>query len=293
MDQATLDRQYSPSSRVPSLQAYLDEYAQLSETARRSHPVHTALAYGPHPAETLDYFPAVAGRPGGRREPPPLQVFVHGGNWQALSRSESAFPGPALLRAGAAFAVVNYGLAPATRLDDMVGMVRRSIGWLVRNADELGFAADRLHVSGHSAGAHLIAMALLPDSSDGPFEGPDVSGRIAGAALLSGMYDLEPVRLSYVNDALSLDEAGAHRNSPLHRLPSRLPPLIIARGGNETEEYACQQDRMAQALRPRTSLTEIVAAARDHFSIPYDLGAGGTALGDAVLAQMGLGGTTA
>ncbi|MFD0279953.1 alpha/beta hydrolase [Kitasatospora sp. NPDC127111] len=283
MDRAALDRQYSPSTRVASLQAYLDEYRRLSEDARRDHPVRPGLAYGPHPAELLDYFP---GRPGPGR--PPLLVFVHGGNWQALGRAESAFPAPKLLAAGAAVAVVEYGLAPDTPLDAMAGMVRRSVDWLLRHADELGFAPDRLHLCGTSAGAHLAAMALLPY----PADGPDVSGRIAGAVLLSGMYDLEPVRLSYVNDALRLDAAGALRNSPLFRLPTRLPALVVARGGNETEEYVRQHDRMVAALRPRAAVTEVVAERRDHFDLPYDLGVRGTGLGDAVLAQLGLGKAT-
>nr|WGD01489.1 aryl formamidase [Streptomyces sp.] len=283
MDQATLDRQYSPSSRVASLDAYLRAYERLSEAARRDHPVRTSLAYGSHSAERLDYFP---GPPAGRA---PLLVFVHGGNWQALGRAESAFPVPPLLAAGAAVAVVEYGLAPDVGLDAMAGMVRRAVDWLLRHADGLGFAPDRLHLCGTSAGAHLAAMALLPDAS----AGPDVTGRIAGAVLLSGMYDLEPVRLSYVNDALRLDEAAALRNSPVLRLPARLPPTVVARGGNETEEYVRQHDRMVAALRPRAAVTEVVAGRRDHFDLPYDLGVPGTGLGDAVLAQLGLEGTTA
>ncbi|MFI0242283.1 alpha/beta hydrolase [Streptomyces sp. NPDC016845] len=283
MDRATLDRQYSPSSRVPSLDAYLREYERLSEAARRDHPVRASLAYGPHPVERLDYFPASgAGRA-------PLLVFVHGGNWQALGRAESAFPVPPLLAAGAAVAVIEYGLAPEVGLDAMAGMVRRAVDWLLTHADGLGFAPDRLHLCGTSAGAHLAAMALLPDVSGGP----DVSGRIAGAVLLSGLYDLEPVRLSYVNDALRLDEAAARRNSPVLRLPARLPGTVVARGGNETEEYVRQHDRMVTALRLRAVVTEVVADRRDHFDLPYDLGVAGTGLGDAVLAQMGLEGTTA
>ncbi|MCM2423928.1 alpha/beta hydrolase [Streptomyces sp. RKAG293] len=292
MNRATLDRQYSPSSRVRSLPAYLDEYRRLSEAARRDHPVLTGLAYGPHPAETLDYFPAtstgaVTGTGAGTARPP-LLVFVHGGNWQALGRAESAFPAPPLLAAGAAVAVVEYGLAPDVGLDTMAGMVRRSVDWLLQNADRLGFAPDRLHLCGTSAGAHLAAMALLPD----PLDGPDVSGRIAGAVLLSGIYDLEPVRLSYVNEALRLDEATALRNSPLHLLPARPAEVVVARGGNETEEYIRQHERMVAALRPRAAVTEVVAERRNHFDLPYDLGVGSSRLGSAVLAQMGLGGST-
>jgi arylformamidase len=269
-DRAALDRQYSPSSRVPSLRYYLDGYATASALARRRWPVRADLRYGPGPAETLDYFPGA--RPDG-----PVQVFVHGGNWQELTKESSAFAAEPFLRLGAAFVAVGYGLAPAAPLDAIVAMVRRCVAWLRDHAAELGFDPRRVHLSGSSAGAHLVAMALASTPSG-----------VAGATLLSGMFDLEPVRHCYVNDALGLDAAGARRNSPVWHLPPRLPPVIIARGGNETEEYARQHDLMAAALRPRTRLTEIVAADRNHFDLPYDLGVAGTELGDAVLAQLGL-----
>ncbi|CRK56717.1 putative esterase [Alloactinosynnema sp. L-07] len=268
-DQATLDRQYSPSSCVPSLAAYLDEYRELSAAARRDAMALTDLRYGPHPDETLDFFPA-------RAPHASLQVFVHGGNWQDVTKDSSAFAAPAFLRAGAAFAAVGYGLAPAVGIDEIVAMVRRSLRWLRAHARELGFAPDRIHLTGTSAGAHLAAMAMIATR--------DVD--IAGATLLSGMYDLEPVRNTYINRALGMDDSTALRNSPLHWLPPNLPPVVIARGGNETGEYIRQHDRMAAALRTRTRVTEVVAPNRDHFDLPYDLGVPGTRLGDAVLAQM-------
>jgi arylformamidase len=275
-DRAALDRQYSPSSRIPSLQVYLDEYARSSALARRRWPVRTDLRYGPTAAEVLDYFP-------GATRDAPVQVFVHGGNWQELTKESSAFAAEPFLRSGAAFVAVDYGLAPAVPLDGIVAMVRRCVAWLPTHAAELGFDPRRIHLSGSSAGAHLVAMALVSGASG--------SGLVAGATLLSGIYDLEPVRHCYVNAALRLDADAARRHSPAGQLPSRLPPVIIARGGNETDEYVRQHDLMAAALRPRTRLTEVVAPDRNHFDLPYDLGVPGTELGDAVLAQMGLAGT--
>jgi arylformamidase len=100
------------------------------------------------------------------------------------------------------------------------------------------------------------------------------------------MYDLEPLRHSYVNDALRLDPDGAVRNSPVYHLPSGLPPVVIARGGIETGEYIRQHDIMAALLRRRTGVTDIVCPARNHFDLAYDLGNPGSALGRAVLAQV-------
>ena len=272
-DAATLDREYSPSSRVPSLQAYLDAYAADSAAVRRDHEVRR-VRYGTHPAEWVDVYP-VPRDPGA--PPPPLHVFVHGGNWQILSAAESAFAAPGFLRRGVAFAAVDYAVAPAATLDEIVAMVRRCLHRLPELADELGFDARRIHVSGSSAGAHLVAMALVAGAPPP-----------AGVALLSGMYDLEPVRRSYVNDALRLDGPAARRNSPLWHLPERLPPVVLARGGGETAGYAMQHGAMLAALRRRgADVVDVVDPARNHFDLPYDLADAGTPLGAAVLAQLG------
>lgn len=276
-DRNALDRQYSPSSLVPDLGFYLDEYAALSAAARERHRVLRGVRYGPHPDETLDYFPAAS--PGAA-----LHVFVHGGFWQQLSKDESAFAAPGFLAAGAAFAALNYGLAPAHRLDDIVDMTRRAVRWLYRNASQLDFDRDRIHLSGSSAGAHLVAMALTSDRAGEPAPGR----AIASVTLLSGVYDLEPVSRCYVNDVMRLSEIEARRNSPIHHLPPELPPVVIARGGNETDEFVRQHDEMAAALRRLRPVVEVVSAARDHFDLPYELADPGTPLGRAVLGQMGL-----
>ncbi|MFE7896739.1 alpha/beta hydrolase [Streptomyces sp. NPDC057424] len=275
---ARLDRAYAPSHLVPSLRHYLDDYAARSAEARRAPGVRTGLRYGPGSAEKLDFWP---GRPG----PAPVQIFVHGGNWQELTERSSAFAALAFRRAGAAFAAVGYGLAPATPLDEIVAAVRRCVRWIHEHAAGLGVDPRRLHLSGTSAGAHLAAMALVPA---GPRE-PDAAGLLAGVTLLSGIYDLEPVSRSYVNEALRLDADAVRRNSPPDLLPDGLPPVVLARGGVETQEYVRQHDLMAEALRRRGALADnVVEAHRNHFDLPYDLADPATSLGRAVLAQMRL-----
>ncbi|MBO8193919.1 alpha/beta hydrolase [Streptomyces oryzae] len=263
-----LDREYSPSTLVPSLRACLREYAALSAAARAEHRTLVDLRYGTSPAARLDLFP-VAGRGSA------VEVFVHGGYWQELTKEDSAFAAPDFLTAGTAFAALDYGLAPAHRLDEIVTMVCQAIAWLHRNAAAFGIDPRRIHLSGSSAGAHLVATALTRDTAR----------LIASAALLSGVYDLEPLRHTYVNDALGLDADAALRNSPVHHLPERLPPVVIARGGGETGEFIRQHDTMTALLRQRTTVTEIVSPARHHFDLPYDLGNPRTALGRAVLAH--------
>jgi arylformamidase len=110
--------------------------------------------------------------------------------------------------------------------------------------------------------------------------------RIASATLLSGIYDLEPLRHTYLNDALRLSIDDAVRNSPIYHLPRELPPVVIARGGVETGEFIRQHDTMTALLRQRTEVTEVVSQHRNHFDLAYDLGDPATALGAAVLATI-------
>lgn len=262
-DQAELDRQYSPSSLVPDLRLFLDGYARTSEAARTELPVRSGLRYGPAARETLDFFPA-------NRAGAPLLVFVHGGYWQELSKEDSAFPARDLVPAGVAFAALGYGLAPEHQLGDIVTQVARGLSWLTGHATRLG--AGRVHVAGHCAGAHLVVAALCREELP-----------LASAILLSGVYDLEPLRLTYVNESLGLDAAEAARLSPIRHLPDRLPPLVVARGGVETWEFARQHDEFVAAAASRTPrLDELVISHRNHFDIPHDLGDPATALGAAV-----------
>lgn len=275
-DQADLDEQYSPSSCVVDIGFYLDEYALRSRAAREILPVEVHH-YGPSLEELIHFFPA-------RRPGAPLHVFLHGGYWQQGSVAESAFAAPAMVRAGCAFAALGYGLAPGHDLDTIVAMVRRGLRWLTDHASQLGFADGSVHLSGHSAGAQLVAMAVLT----GPWpDGRPAADVIASATLLSGIYDLEPIRLSYVNAPLRMDPVAAQRNSPLHHLRGSPPPLLVARGGQETAEFARQHDEFVGAARDRGfTVEELVVAHRNHFDLPFDLAAPDSLLGRAVLAKM-------
>jgi arylformamidase len=273
LDRQALDRDYSPSTLVTDIQVYLDDYAARSARARRDHPSHHILRYGPAPAATIDFFPATVPQA-------PLHVFVHGGYWQELGPEESSFAAPGFTAAGAAFAAVGYGLAPSYRLADITSMVRLALVWLSRQAEGLGVDPLRIVVSGSSAGAHLVLMALCLE--------PVLRQQIAAAALLSGVYDLRPLTRTYVNDALGLTHEAAVRNSPLFRLPDQLPPIILARGGGETSAFIRQHETLRAALLDRGPVTEVVSAERNHFDLPFELPDPRTALGQAVLAAMGL-----
>jgi arylformamidase len=269
---AELDREYSPSSCVADMAAELAAYPRLSEAAYATLPVRRDLRYGAEPPELLDFFPAP--QPGA-----PLHVFVHGGYWQELDKTDSTFAAPDFARSGTAFAAVGYGLAPEWNLDRIVAQVRRAVRWLVEHAEELGVDPERIWLSGSSAGAHLAAMALLGENAPA----------VAGAVLLSGIYDLEPISLTYVNDPLRLDLAAARRNSPQYLPLDGLPPVLLAVGEHETGEFHRQHEDFAAAVRAAgVPVRSLVVAGRNHFDLPLDLGRPDTALGAAVAELTGV-----
>lgn len=261
-------RELMPGRLVPDVGRYLDEYAARTAAARARG--HRTLRYGTAEPELLDFFPV----PGGSRTP--LVVFVHGGFWQESGRHQAAFTADGFLDRGVAFAALGYGLAPAYRLGEMVAMVRRAIRLLTHVAPALGVDPARIHLAGSSAGAHLAAMALLPGGAP-----------VAGVTLLSGLYELEPLIGSAVDEALGLSVVEARENSPLGKLPPALPPVILARGEHEPGEFIRQHEAMAGTLTAAgADVTDLVGVGRNHFDLPYDLTDPGTPLGAAVAEQL-------
>lgn len=279
-DRRTLEIQYSPSSCVDDVDVYLREYAERTARARRMPGVRVGMRYGPRPEQLLDFYPA-------GREGAPLLVYVHGGYWQQISRDESGFMAPDLVARGVSVAVLGYGLAPAYELPEIIAMVADGIRWICGNTDRLPGAPGPIVLSGHSAGAHLVAMTLL-DEPGWKACGMRPSEAVAGAILISGVYDLEPICYTYVNDALGLDVAAARACSPMHNLRSDLPPLVVALGENETDEYGRQQREFAAAVRALGGrATDFVVPIRNHFDLPYDLGAPETMLGESLVRLAG------
>ncbi|WP_433598114.1 alpha/beta hydrolase [Nocardia sp. CA-135953] len=269
-----LDQQYSPSSRAPDYQAILRRYRELSDGARQRFRHEADVSYGTSAAETLHFFPSA-------RPSADIHVFVHGGHWQESSKEDACFAAPAFLRAGAAFIALGYGLAPERTLDDMVHSVRRGLWWVAEHARDLGVRPGGVYAGGSSAGAHLVAMAVAHTGATPP--------PVAGVALLSGVYDLEPVRHSYVNERVGMSRCTAQANSPVGHLPLATPRVLVARGVAETREYARQQQLFVDALRAAgQACADHVIEGRNHFDLPLDLGDPATRLGRAVLAQMDL-----
>ena len=280
-DQAALEREYSARGTVSvdRFEATIARCAELSERCRETLECRLDVAYGPSPDEVLDIFPAGDGAP--------LFVFVHGGYWRMLSQRESCYMAETFTRQGGAVASINYGLAPAVKLDEIVRQCRAALAWLHANAREFGADPDRIHIGGSSAGGHLVGM-LIAAGWHREFGLPE--DVVKSACAVSGLHDLEPVRLAEPNTWLHLDEAAARRNSPIHHIPQTTAcPLIVSYGGNETGEFKRQTDDFAAAWQARgATATHVEMDHTDHFDIVLDFCDADGKLTQAVFAHMGI-----
>lgn len=254
MDRTALDAAYNNTAAVGEARRdqYVAGWSERSDALRRAWGGRLDLRYGAGARERLDFFPC------GKAAAPTL-LYVHGGYWQFNDKEPYAFLGEALLPAGINLGLVEYTLAPAARMDQIGAEIRRAIGWTIDHAQELGGDPGRVFVAGHSAGGHLTAVAMS-----------DL--RVAGGIAISGIYDLEPIRLNYLNEKLGLDPAEAERNSPMLHLPAHASPLIVTVGLDELPELVRQSEEYASAWR-RHGLRGryLPLAGHEHFSILEEL----------------------
>ena len=256
-----LEREYSPSSMIGGdYSRYLQQYVSLSDDARRSFGARTDLRYGAKPSQVLDYFP-------GPGPSVPLHVFIHGGYWQALSQAESSAMAPAIVASGAAFASLNYTLAPAAHLGEMVAECRAALAWLAADAAGLGFDPTHVTVSGHSAGAHLAAM-VAAEPGDLTTESGLTFDRFI---LISGIYDLTPIRMTSINEPLGLSEDDVEALSPMGKTPAVDAVMKVVVGERDTREFIRQSRDYATFLIGKGFETTFeIAKDRHHFDIILD-----------------------
>ena len=284
-DQAGLDAEYNNQAKVPNGMALMEGFAKESATLRESMPGRLNIAVGPDGEETLDIFPAEEAD-----GPAPIQFFIHGGYWRMLSKDEFSYVARAFTPKGCATVVVNYGLIPNIDMDELVRQCRAGLAWTWRNAESFGGDRDRIFISGHSAGGHLVAMLMATDWPSFDDQSPSLPGDlIRGGCGISGLYDLEPIRLCFLNEVLNLSEAEAARNSPVLLKPGGPGPLLLTLGGKEGPEYLRQSEDLAAAWRQAgLDVTVKVLEGQDHFSIVAQLADGESELSRMILQQMGL-----
>jgi arylformamidase len=252
MTRAQLDAAYDNTNAVADAAQRRDAWVARSAQLRAQHPDLLDLAYGPKPRNGIDAF-----RCG--REGAPLFVFIHGGYWQRNGKEMFACMADGPLARGFDVALIGYTLAPEVTLTEVVAETHAAIRWLRREGPRRGIATGKLVLSGWSAGGHLTATALYLDEID------------AGLAI-SGIYDVEPCRLNYLNEKLGLSAAEAAAMSPILHLARRKTPLTVAFGTSELPELQRQsQDYHRARLNAGLPSRLLPLDRHNHFSIMDEL----------------------
>ncbi len=280
-DQQALDTAYDARGSVPDFETtYLPGFTENSVATRAKLHGPRNVPYGPHKDQVLDIFPA-------QSSDAPVNVFIHGGYWRMLTKDENSFVADALTPAGATTVVITYSLAPDVHMDAIVRQCRDAVAWTYKNIHRYGGNNRRLYVSGHSAGGHLTGMVLGTDWVEDYGLPADI---VKGGAPMSGLFDLDPVRLAFPQEWLQLSEMAAHRNSPIHHLPKTKLPVIVAWGGGEPEGFGWQSQKYADALEANGNpVIRIEVGDLDHFAVGYEMANPDTALTKALLEQMEIG----
>ena len=280
-EQLMRDASYNNRWAVPGHMADLERWAAQSEAVRAAVECRLDIPYGTADREKIDIlYPERSG-------PVPLIIFLHGGYWMSMTKESYSFIGEHFVGAGAAFAVVGFGLCPDISLGHLLGQVENAIAHLWDQADGYGLDRERFYLAGHSSGGHLAAMVLGGGVSGNPAVPPET---FKASVIVSGLFDLAPIAKTYINNYIALDEKGVRDLSPSHRLPpagKRMGPIILGTGEHELAEYHLHQSRYAAALADNGHAVQICdATGYQHFDVPHDLANRDGALHRAFLTSM-------
>ncbi len=277
LSDAEMTQHFMPRLAVPDHETWLAEDERLSAATRARRAHRRDQRYGPGPRQVLDVFSAT--RPGS-----PVLVFFHGGYWRGLSKDHYSFIAAPLVDAGFAVVLVEYDLCPAVTLPVLVQEIRDSVRWIHGECATFNGDSARIVLAGNSAGAHLAAMML---AHDWPGDGIP-AGFIAGAVLITGIYDLAPIPRIQVRDDVHLSPAEIEALSPQNLSIQVKAPCLVAVGGAEPELWIEQSRRFhAKLIKEGVTSQLMVLPRQHHFSITRGLGEANSLLFRAILQLIG------
>jgi arylformamidase len=265
MDQKEIDDAYDQACWAPNREHIAQRRRLASEgTIDRLGPPER-VAYGPTEIEKLDIYKT-------KRPNAPIAIFIHGGAWKNGASKDSAYMAEMYLAAGANFVIPDFVAVQNAggSLMTMAGQVRRAVAWVYKNAASFGGDLKRLYLMGHSSGAHLGGTIVITDWQK-DFGLP--SDILKGALLISGMYDLKPVRLSKRSQYVNFDDATEEALSTQRHIDKIVTPLIIAHGTLESPEFQRQSREFAAAVKAAGKPIEFfVGEGFNHFEMQETMG---------------------
>lgn len=245
-------------ARHPDFQRFLDINEGESRRVEREYRCVLEQPYGPDPLQRIDVFPA-------QTQGAPCLVFIHGGYWRALDKRSYHFVAEPFIQRGVAVFVLNYRLMPAVSMDELVGDIDAALSWIGREGHRFGADPGTMTISGHSAGGHLTLMAYLRN--------PELRPSIRALCSLSGLFELAPIRASYLDEVLQLTESDVASHSPARLDLSVVQcPTLLAVGLEETPLFIEQSQRSFENNRSNAAFEYLGCEALNHYQVVHELG---------------------
>lgn len=274
------DRAYNVRRAIP-------EHPQIFQAWRQSSDDYLAsrddalidVAYGNHERQRLDLFPALSVE--GSHDAP-LVIVIHGGYWQALDKADNRHVCRSLCEAGWTVALLNYRLCPLVEIHDIVDDVEMATCWLVENQQRLSLDCEKIAVIGHSAGAHLAAMLACRSAQDATL----MSGRIQHVSLVSGVFELECLIGTQMNEQLGLTPQKSLALSPTQFDPPVGLSVDATVGALETIGFFEQQAYLAHAWANTTHWLQASIADTDHLSVWSQIGDPSSIIAKRIIASL-------
>jgi arylformamidase len=229
-DDETIEYHLNPRLTIANTMELLGELPGRAERARANLAGQYDVRYGPGMKETFDIFAATSDAKGA---PPPAQIFIHGGYWRAMDKSDYSHLATDVVAAGVTHISLNYDLCPDVTLDTIVDEIRRAVVYIYKNAGALGIDGERLHITGHSAGGHLTGMMMRQDWTQAGLP----KNVFKGAMPISGAFEPEAILHTSINEDVGLDAEMARRNGLLDSPPLVAAPVLAFVGGAEPEGF--------------------------------------------------------
>ncbi len=264
-DQAALDRAYDQAAYLPNIESFIKRCEWNTAAARRRIGAPSQIAYGPSTHQTLELTAT-------KKKGAPVHIFIHGGAWAGSSAAQWGFMAEAFVANGIHYVAPDFINVIQTKgsLMPMAEQVKRSITWVYKNAASFGGDPDRIYLSGHSSGAHLAAVAL---TTDWQAELGLPNNIVKGAVLVSGLYDLKPVRLSSRSKYVNFDDETEQSLSPLRHLQRLNTPLVVVHGLQETPEFIRHSKDFAEAVAKAGKPMELITGPQyNHIETVESLG---------------------
>jgi arylformamidase len=259
--QKDIDEEYNVVLSVDDLAMYIEQDLKRSKATRDELKCFVDIPYGSTEDETLDIYPS-------NNINSPVVVFIHGGFWKSLSNKDFSFIAKGLVEKGFTVVLTNYSLCPKVSIPEITKQNCSAVEWTYNNSHKFNGNNQKIFVSGHSAGAHQATMLALYDWNALDLPNDVIKGCIA----ISGLFDLSPLKFSWLQAEINLTEEIISEQSPLLNVPLNCPSTMFIVGEYESIEFKRQSSDYAEKLRDSGNEVQLhFSKGKNHFSVVQDL----------------------